>query len=140
MSRRLPALLFAAGILAAAALPLLGRAWRAGGPPRCALDGVRVDPARAVRVLDGAGGDRSLCCVACARRWIREEPSAAEARILLVDEVSGRTVPAEAAWLVESRIVAFGPSGCRVHVFARREDADRHAEAFGGRPVAWTER
>lgn len=125
------AALFLGGILAASSLPILGRAMRAGGEPRCAVDGVRIDASRRVRIADVAGGERLLCCVDCARRWLTRTGEAPRG-ILVVDEVSGAEIPAGKAWFVESRVLAFAVCGCRVHVFAREADARRHVEDFGG--------
>jgi len=123
--------LFVGGILAAAALPLLGRAVRSGGEARCAFNGVRIDPARAVRITDTEGRERTLCCVDCARRWL-ERAGGAPRGILVPDEATGMPVPAGKAWFVESRVLAFPVCGCRIHAFAREADARRHAEEFGG--------
>lgn len=125
------AALFAAGLAAVAVLPVLGRAWRSGGEPRCALDGVVLDASRRVRVVDADGADRLLCCVACGDRWLAAEAKAPRAAFV-ADEATGVDVPAEEAWFVRSRVPAFPVCACYVHAFAREADARRHAEAFGG--------
>ena len=125
------AAIFLGGILAAAALPLLGRAIRSGGEPRCPFNGVGIDPARAVRITGSDGRERTLCCVDCARRWLAREGGTPRG-ILVVDETKGGQVPAGKAWFVESRVLAFPVCGCRIHAFAREADARRHAEDFGG--------
>jgi len=125
------AAMFLGGILAVSSLPILGRALRAGGEPRCALDGVRIDASRRVRISGATGGERLLCCVDCARRWLTRAGGAPR-MIFVTDEATGAEVPAGKAWFVESRVLAFAVCGCRVHSFAREADARRHAEDFGG--------
>lgn len=125
------AALFLGGILAAAALPLVGRSVRGEGEPRCALDGVRLDPARQVKVTDADGRERLLDCVDCASRWLART-RAAPLGILVTDETTGAEVPAGKAWFVESRVLAFPVCGSRIHAFALEADARRHAEDFGG--------
>lgn len=68
----------------------------------------------------------------CVKRWL-ERSGERPARILLTDESTGREIDAAEAHLVESRVPAFAPAGCYIHVFASREEAERHAGAFGGR-------
>ncbi len=126
-----PRALFVAGILAAAALPLLGRSLRGEGEPRCALDGVRLDPARRVRIFESGGRERLLDCVDCARRWL-ERTGDRPREVVVVDESTGAAVPAGKAWFVESRVLAFPVCGSRIHAFALEADARRHAEDFGG--------
>lgn len=126
-----PRFLFVAGILAAAALPLLGRALRGDGEPRCALDGVRLDPARQVRIVDSRGSARLLDCVDCARRWLAASGDRPR-EVLVTDGATGAEVPAGKAWFVESRVLAFPACGSRIHAFALEADARRHAEDFGG--------
>jgi hypothetical protein len=136
--------LFLGGLAAVAALPLLGRALRAGGTERCALDGVRIGGPTVVRVVDATGRLRSLCCVDCAARWLRTlDGPPREVRV--IDEATGAEVPEREAWFVESRILSFPVCASRVHVFSREEDARRHAADFRGRilegerrPLRWT--
>ena len=127
------AALFVAGVAAVAVLPILGRAWRSGGEPRCALDGVVLDASRRVRVVDADGADRLLCCIACGDRWLAAAGGAGPPRAAFVaDEATGVEVRAEEAWFVRSRVPAFPVCACFVHAFARETDARLHAEAFGG--------
>jgi hypothetical protein len=130
MSRRL----FLLGLLAAAAVPALARALRAPAPERCALDGVEAGASDRVRV-EGAG---VFCSVACAEAWLAREPH--PRAVFVVDEASGREIPAAAAWFVRSRVVTSPRTGNRIHAFADRGDAERHAEAFQGRLLLGDER
>jgi hypothetical protein len=123
--------LFLAGVLAVAALPLVGRALRGDRADRCALDGVVLDPQVMTRLVESDGAARRFCCVDCAQRWLARTADRPRA-IFVTDEPSGAEVAADEAWFVRSRVVAFAPSGTRVHVFARESDARRHAESHGG--------
>jgi hypothetical protein len=125
-------LLFLGGLVAVGLLPVAGRAARSGGDPRCAFDGVVLPGAPAARIVAADGRDLPFCCVTCADRWLGRQ-SGEPRRILVRDETSGAEVPAAEAHFVESRVVAFAVTGCRIHAFAERADAERHREAFGGR-------
>ncbi len=122
---------FVGGIAAVAALPLLGRAVRAGGADRCALDGVAIEAATRIRIVDPGGRALPFCCVECAQRWLAGTAGSPRG-IRVTDETTRAEVPAGEAWFVASRIRAPGASASNIHVFAREADARRHAEAFGG--------
>ena len=130
--RALRPVLFAAGILLAGALPLVGRAVRSGRVDRCALDGIRIPAAPRAPLGEPGGGERLFCSVECAERWVARTGVPPE-RAFLTDETTGREIPAGEARLAESRVAAHAPSGCFVHVFADEAAARRHVEAFGGR-------
>lgn len=126
--------LFLLGLLAAAAVPALARALRAPAADRCALDGVEAGATDRVRV-EGAG---LFCSIACAEAWLAREP--VPRAVFVVDEASGREVPASEAWFVRSRVVTSPRTGNRIHAFAERADAERHARAFQGRLLLGDER
>lgn len=126
--------LFAAGVVAVSLLPLLGRALRGDGGPRCAMDGVPLPTRATVRFEGGASGDRAFCCVDCAESWL-ERTGERPPLVLVTDERSGAEFPAAQAWFVESRIPALLATGSRVHTFSTREDAEKHAKDYGGRLV-----
>jgi len=123
--------LFVAGLVLVAALPLAGRAWRAGGAPGCALDGIPLREGTRVRVVDAAGRERSFCCIDCASRWLVRSGDRPRG-ITVTDETTGAPVPAARAWFVRSRVVVLPATGCRIHAFASEADARKHAESFGG--------
>ena len=125
---------FVAGVLLAGALPLLGRSLRSGDLDHCALDGIRIPAATRARLVAPDGRERLFCCVDCVARWM-ERAGGPSGRVLLTDETTGREIPAAEARFVESRVAAFAPTGCFVHVFADEESARRHLEAFGGRRI-----
>lgn len=123
-------LAFVCGVAAAASLPAAGRFLRRGGPPRCDEDGVALERGAVARV-ESAGRERAFCCVSCADAWLRRErPEDAEVRV--TDETSGREIDAREAVFVESLVVAVRPTGCRIHAFAERSDAERHVREYRG--------
>ncbi len=124
---RLPGALALAAI---GALPLVAERLRAP-VERCAMDGVKVARPFRVRVVADDGGARAFCGVTCAEAWLRSS-GVAPREILVTDGATGREIDAAAAWFV--RTVANRSDGApdAVRVFAGREDAERHAEAYGG--------
>jgi hypothetical protein len=58
----------------------------------------------------------------------------------VVDGATGAEVPAAEAFYVRSVVVADAVTRDRVHAFARREDAERHAEAHHGTLLVGAER
>jgi hypothetical protein len=100
------------------------------------LDGVPLPTVTVVRFIDADAGDRSFCCVDCARNWLDRTKSRPDG-VLVTDEVSGAETPLAAAWLVRSRVPALAVTGSRIHAFAQEEDARRHIAAFGGTFVSF---
>jgi hypothetical protein len=113
-----------------AALAFVG-SWARRPGPGCALDGVKIDPAYRVEVVDAAGARHAFCCPACAALWLEHQSSSPRA-ILVTDETSGESIDAADAWYVRSRVVTTPATGNRVHAFRNRADAERHAEKNGG--------
>ncbi len=133
--RALRTALFLGGIALAAALPGIGRAVRARGAERCALDGVLAAGPSLVRVIAGDGSGRAFCCVECARTWLARAGADVE-RVQVTDEATGGEVAADEAWFVESRVPVAGRAGSFVHAFSTEAAARRHAEEYGGRVLA----
>jgi hypothetical protein len=118
------------GLAVLAALPVADRALEARAPERCAADGRALAGTVPVRVVSAEEGTRRFCCASCADRWLRaRDPASAE--VFVVDETSGAEMPAGAAHFVRS-LVAHPVTRDRVHVFADRGDAERHARAYAG--------
>jgi NosL protein len=113
-------------------LPLVGKWLRSGATPRCALDGVPIEPLYRVRVVDGQGAEHLFCCIDCARHWLEQEPPGRRT-VFVTDETSGEEIDADSAWFVRSRVVTTPATGNRVHAFRTRADATRHAEAARGK-------
>ena len=127
-----PALLFALGLLFAAALPVAGAAWRRDGAPRCALDGVRPAAGAASEIRFADGRREVFCGPGCLVRRLATL-AAPPARALVVDETTGAAVDAASAWYVESAVISNPANRDRLHAFAREQDARRHAAAHHGR-------
>jgi len=120
----------AVALLCVAALPLVADGLRSH-PERCEMDGVAIVPAFRVRVEERDGTTHAFCSVTCARSFLARsgwEP----ASVLVTDGLSGREIDARQAWFVRtlSNWSDAAPDGIRV--FARREDAERHVQAYGG--------
>lgn len=119
-------------LLFCALLPLSAHWLRQKNEARCALDGVLIEPLYKVRVVDSRGHDYSFCCIHCATHWLTK--SNIEPRgVFVTDEASGKEIEAEAAHYVRSTMVTTPTTGNRVHAFAARADAERHAESCRGR-------
>ncbi|HKI36434.1 MAG TPA: hypothetical protein VKA46_31540 [Gemmataceae bacterium] len=97
----------------------------------CALDGMKIDPVYRVEVVDGGGGRHAFCCPTCARLWLKQQPIP-PATITVTDEASGEATDAATAHYVRSPVVTTPSTGNRIHVFRSRDDAEKHANTFGG--------
>jgi len=118
-------------LLLVVAVPLVGKWLRRHDGPRCAVDGLVIDPLYRVRVVDGAGHSYSFCCVQCARRWWRrhaDEP----AEVFVTDETSATEMPADSAYFVDSTVITNPVTNNSIHVFRQRADAEVHARTFAG--------
>jgi hypothetical protein len=129
---------FILALLAIALVPITARLLRGVPPKRCAADGVVIEGAPAVRIERGEEDDLAFCCVRCAESAITATRD--DRRIRVLDKTTGETIDAAAAWFVRSRVVAQPATGDRVHVFATREAAERHAEVWRGRLLLDAER
>jgi hypothetical protein len=118
------------GLAVVVGLPIAGAWWRHGTPPGCALDGVRVDPAYRVEIVDADGRPHEFCCLRCAEVWWQRHPDVRS--ITVTDETTGATVEASAAHFVRSTVVTNPTTGNRTHAFRNRGDAERHAATFAG--------
>jgi len=137
MKRRVVA--FVVGLAVVCALPFVARPLRPVAADRCALNGVTIDPAHAVRLVDvRSGASLAFCCPACADTWMSRTPGAW--RAFVVDEETGREIDAAAAWFATSEVVAVPATDSRVHSFATEAAARRHAGEFRGRVLAGDER
>jgi hypothetical protein len=140
MTPRLPTWFPAAlGLVVVVGLPVLAHWLRREAAGGCALDGVPIDPAYRVEVVDAEGHTHAFCCPACARMWLRGQPASPRA-VTVTDEATGRKIDAAAAHYVRSSVVTTPTTGNRIHVFASRADAERHAAAFAGAVLPDSER
>ena len=133
-------LLGAIALLAIAALPLMAERLRPA-VERCAMDGVAVVPSFRVRARD-----RVFCGVTCAESWLARSGGAPDG-VLVTDAVTGREIAASEAWFVRTLANRSDGAPDAIRVFAGREEAEGHVEAYGGtilvgalRPFAGGER
>jgi hypothetical protein len=135
MRRHLPSAL---ALLALAALPLVAERLRAP-VERCEMNGVALDPAFRVRVTEPHGAAHGFCGVSCAEAWIARS-GAEVAAVRVTDAVTGAEVDGTEAWFVRTvRNVSDGAPDA-IRVFARKDDALRHASAHGGHVLVGAER
>lgn len=117
--------------LVAAASVVSGVKWRSDRE-YCAMDGVILSPVGSVTIEAESGPSVAFCSIACAERYLltsRLQPW----RILVVDERSRRPLDAAEAHFARSQVTVQATSNERRHVFASKEEATAHAEAFRGR-------
>jgi hypothetical protein len=120
-----------AGLAVVVGLPLAGHWARHRHEAGCALDGAQVPAIYQVEVIDAQGRSHAFCCLRCAQLWLEQAPEAPRT-ITVTDEASGQALDAAAAHYVRSWVVTTPATGNRIHVFASRARADKHAAAFGG--------
>lgn len=121
----------AIGLLIVIGLPFLGTWLRRQSDEGCALDGIRIDPVFAVRIIDAHEVEARFCCLQCAVWWVQrrgEKPR----QVFVTDEASGHWLDAESAYFVRSGVVTNATTGNRVHTFQSRLDAERHASGSRG--------
>jgi len=123
----------------AAVLPLLGHWARPIPPDRCRLDGLAIEPLYRVRIEDAMGNNFAFCSIPCAQLWLKRQKQPPRA-IFVVDEATGREIDASTAVFVRSSVVTGSSTPNRIHVFAAREDAERHAYRARGRVLSDSER
>ena len=99
---------------------------------RCDYDGVKIEPIYDVYFTLQDGTEKKFCSIACAsmsfsalKKQIKE--------VRVVDEPSGNKINVLGAFFVESEMVTVPHNKNRIHVFANREDAERHLKRFNGR-------
>lgn len=132
MSKWRPRSLRIAIWLLAIGVPLAGGWARRQRAATCDLDGLPLDRALQVRVLDAAGAEHAFCCVQCAVWWLDHEDEQSR-EVVVTDEVSGNELLAESACFVRSTIVNQPATGNRIHVFASEGAAQDHIALAGGR-------
>jgi hypothetical protein len=102
--------------------------------PLCAQDAVPLKPEYQVEVRFSGGEVRRFCNAGCALAYLNEtrrNRRDVEA-VTVTDETTGAPLDSGAAFYVESEVFTHRESSNRIHVFAAREDARRHASEFNG--------
>jgi hypothetical protein len=118
------------GVALIVALPVTADWLQPSSGPRCDLDGVAVDPAYQVRIMDGEGRERRFCCIRCAELWLKHQGHAPR-EIWVTDEVSGQEIDARSAWFTRSLVITNPVTGNRIHAFRSRPDAEKHVQTSG---------
>lgn len=132
MSRtRFRAILTTGTVAMIVGLPLLGHWHRRTEPPRCAFDGLPIQPTYRVIVNRGRDSDHHFCSVNCAERWLGQ-PGVVASEVLVTDESTGQLINVAEAWFVLSSVTTNPVNRNHIHVFRYREDAEQHARAFHG--------
>lgn len=103
---------------------------RSGGD-RCALDATKIEPIYQVDIAPAEGKTLKFCCIECTRKWLAANKGKVQ-YVTVTDEVTGKRIDAAIAWFVESSIVTNPSTGNKIHVFAEKADAEKHAKDFGG--------
>jgi hypothetical protein len=131
--------IFVLGLLAVSGLAMTGAGVRRGMSQGCSLDGQPVNALVCVHVVDEGGRSHEFCCIRCAELWLEQQPEAAK-KVLVIDEATGQELDAGTAYFVRSQVVTNAATGNRLHAFARQDDAQRHANAYGGTMLPPAER
>jgi len=103
---------------------------RSGGDV-CALDATKIEPIYQVDITPQDGKALKFCCIECSKKFLAANKGKA-GTVTVTDEVTGKRIDADLAWFVESGVVTNQSTGNRIHVFAEKGDAERHAKDFGG--------
>lgn len=108
-----------------------GSLFKKSGGDVCALDAMRIEPIYQVDITPAEGKTPKFCCIECARKWLAANKGTVSA-VTVTDEVTGKRIDASIAHFVESSIVTNRSTGNKIHVFADKTDAEKHAKEFGG--------
>ena len=103
---------------------------RSGGD-RCALDAIKIEPIYQVDVTPTEGKTLKFCCIECSKKFLAANRGKVNA-VTVTDEVTGKRIDASIAWFVESSIVTNQSTGNKIHAFAEKTDAEKHAKDFSG--------
>ena len=109
------------------------------GSERCELDGVETAPAYRTVIVEADDTAHPFCGVRCAQLWLARHP-APPREIRVTDCATGRELAADDAWFVRSYGTWGDGAPDAIRVFARRADAEQHAEAYGGEMLLASDR
>ena len=103
-------------------------------PDRCDYDGFHIQSNYAVYFSLQDGSEMKFCSLVCASISFQQF-KAKGVKVMVTDEVSGAQIHASQAFFVESEVVSVPHVRNRMHVFEKRQDAERHLNRFKGRWV-----
>jgi len=98
---------------------------------RCGQDGSSVDPAFAVTIELEHGPQVPFCGVACAERWLVKSGEAARS-VTVTECVRGDRLDARLAFYVRTYAGLNERVPDEIRVFASREEAESHIQAYRG--------
>ena len=121
-------------------LPLARKWLTAEAAPRCAMDGLVIEPLYRIRIVDDVDVSRSFCCVRCAERWLSRQTSTTTTSVYVVDEATGAEIDHREGHFVRSSVITNRINANRIHVFQSRMAAEEHLRVFGGAFLLGAER
>ena len=101
---------------------------------RCAWDGIKCNPLYQVDAFMNDGATRVFCSIYCATRWFEENKDKL-IYLTVADEVTGQKFDSTLGYFVESDVITVPEVKNRVHAFASKEDALKHARQFNGKLI-----
>ncbi len=101
---------------------------------RCDYDGTRIQPIYEVDFEFEDGSMKRFCSIICALMDLKDEGKKLK-YITVVDEVSGKKIDDSLATFVESDVITIPHVKNRIHAFAEKSDAERHAHQFNGKLI-----
>jgi len=101
---------------------------------RCSLDGSRIEPRYEVTIIQKDRSTSRFSCVLSARIWLGEYSDQVFS-IRVTDEITGQKIAAKDAYYVVSELITIPHTGNKIHVFARKAEAELHARQFNGKLV-----
>ncbi len=100
----------------------------------CSLDGSRIEPLYEVTIIQKDRSTSRFSCVLSARIWLGENSDQVFS-IQVTDEITGQKIAAKDAYYVVSELITIPHTGNKIHVFARKAEAELHARQFKGKLV-----
>jgi hypothetical protein len=82
------------------------------------------------------GTSHAFCTIACAQRWLGQQPGMAPKEALVRDAIMGEPLDAYVAFFVRSELATNRANGNNIHVFRFRGDAMEPIRRFGGELIA----
>jgi NitT/TauT family transport system substrate-binding protein len=144
MEKRNRLIIIFVGLLVVAAIALLGGVLGKKRPKvltgkeetavRCAWDGTRLKPIYQVDAFLDQGSTATFCSIYCATRWFEKNKDKV-IYLTVVDEVTGQKFDSTLGYYVESDVITVPEVKNRVHAFASKEDALKHARQFNGKII-----
>jgi hypothetical protein len=101
---------------------------------RCSYDGTKIKPLYQVDAFLTDNKGLSFCSIYCAGRWFEINKDKAK-YFMLTDEVTGQKFESTLGYFVESDLVTIPEVKNRIHAFATKEDAVKHAKQFNGKLI-----